>query len=778
MVSFLTSSFVPYYGAEKRKTPLINENGFLTNLRKYWKEPARFLMVSSNPTDYDDAENVARQMEITFSDCGFLFEGIKILDNRTLEEAEALVSWANVIFLSGGHCPTENAFINKINLRKLMKDFDGIFIGLSAGSLNAADETIQIPELKGESEDKDFPFKLPGLGITKLNIIPHANYFRTFTLDGKKYFDDILIPLSKGERLFFIDDGSYFLIDNGTTEFFGTGEIIEDGSVRKISSIIEPEIWKATMEEGFACAFVVDEKTGLLSFKYVSPFLKENGVSPVDISDFYSLIRVLSKNIIVEEEKQAVIDLTHLSDVLDEIDRYGSFSRTFHYVVDDKRNSADLRIRKAGKILFGYIFNTTEAIDRDWMTDIFSRTGFLKAAKSFLKKSDNPTGYSLVYTNIRGFKTINNLFGQQSGDMVIFMEQALIEKIFAPRFYCRLENEHFAFLTENENINEKKFSEFSNQTYVEKYRKYSFTIRCGVSKVEDRDSDIGSLIDRARIAEKSIREDSIKNWKKLDSSMQKSYMRRGTFVSELQDAVKNGEFKAYCQPIVETATGKIVTAESLIRWQHHELGMISPGEFIPLFEEAGKTPILDTFMLKSIADFQKKRFYAGKKMVPISVNLSRIDFFDTLLIEDVRKVFSSIPFPAPFIKLEVTESAYADIEEKAMEFLQDMRKMGVKILLDDYGSGMSSLSTLESFAFDTVKLDMGFIRKIGKRKVAESIIKSTIALAHDIGSDIIAEGVETEEQLKFLKDAGCEMIQGYYFYKPVPEEEFASLLDE
>lgn len=128
------------------------------------------------------------------------------------------------------------------------------------------------------------------------------------------------------------------------------------------------------------------------------------------------------------------------------------------------------------------------------------------------------------------------------------------------------------------------------------------------------------------------------------------------------------------------------------------------------------------------------------------------------------------------LKLEVTESAYADIGDAAMDFLRLMRSLGVKILLDDYGSGMSSLSTLESFEFDTVKLDMGFIRKIGKSRASEAIIRSTIALAHDLGSDIIAEGVETEEQVEFLKDAGCEMIQGYYFYKPVPEEEFAKLL--
>lgn len=777
MVAFLTSSFVPYRRENfSGKTPLINENGFADRLREHWKSPARFLVVASDPEDAAKTDAVARQMETTFSDAGFPIEEVQTLDRRTAGKAAELVHEATVIFLSGGHGPTENAFINEIHLRELLKNFKGLFIGLSAGSLNAADETIQIPELPGEAERAGFPVTLPGLGVTPLHIVPHAAYFRDLILDGKRYYDDILLPLSAGERLYFIDDGSYFRIDGGITEFFGTGEIIEDGTIRPISSLVDPGTWQALMGQGYSAAFDLDEKSGLVNFRFVSDFLKENGLNPAFTSDFPTFVRLLSDRLIVEEEKQAVIDLTRLPDIADEVERYGSFSRTFHYETDGSRHSADLRILPVEKGLFGYIFNTTEAIDRDWMTDTFARTGFLKAAGKFLREAEDASAYSLVYTNIRGFKTINDLFGQQSGDMVIFMVQSLIGEIFHPRFLCRLENDHFVFLTENENIREETFNRLASQTYEEKYRKYTFTIRCGIVGIHSADQKVSDLIDRARIAEKSIREDAALSWKVLDDAMQKAYIRRGTFVSELSDAVKQREFKTYYQPIVDTDTGEIVTAESLIRWQHHDLGMISPGEFIPLFEETGKTPVLDTFMLKSVAAFQTERFEAGKPLVPVSVNLSRIDFFDTRLLEEAKTLFSTIPFPPSMLKLEVTESAYADIEAPAMAFLRQMRAMGVKILLDDYGSGMSSLSTLESFEFDTVKLDMGFIRKIGKSRAAEAIIRSTISLAHDLGSDIIAEGVETEDQVAFLKAAGCEMIQGYYFYRPVPEEEFAGLL--
>ena len=778
MVAFLTSSFIPYTRVPGKKTPLMDENGFRENLKKYWPEHAHFLFVVSDPEDAVQTQRAVAQVVGAFTDSGFLSEDVTILDRSNSSRAAQLVRETNVLYLSGGHAPTENAFIGEIGLRELLKDYQGLFIGLSAGALNAADETLQIPELPGESLDPAFPVHLPGLGITSLHIVPHAAYFRTLTLDGKSYYDDILLPLSHGNRIYFIDDGSYFLIDDGVCEFYGTGEIIEDGAVRRISSVVEPEIWKAVMAQGYGCAFVLDSETASIEFKHISPFLKQIGISPAKIRDFPTLIRTLSERLVVEEEKQPVIDQTSMECILGEVTRFGSFSRTVHFMRKSVRNSADLRIRRIGDNLFGYIFNITEAIDRDWMTDIFSRTGFIRELENFLSETEDPTRYSLIYTNIKGFKTINDLFGQQSGDMVIFTEKDAVYEAFDPVFIGRLENDHFILLVENSHISEEKFRSLAQLTYTEKYKKYTFTIRCGLARILSRDEQGSDLIDRARMAEKNIRDESARNWEKFEAKTLEIYTRNGEFVSELSDAVKSGEFKTYYQPIVDTRSRKIVTAESLIRWEHRRLGLIPPAEFVPLFEKEGKIPILDTFMLKNVEAFQSGRFAEGKHIVPVSVNLSRIDFFDTLLLEDIRTLLASSTMPADMVKLEVTESAYADIEERAIGFLRDMKAMGVKILLDDYGSGMSSLSTLETFAFDTVKLDKGFIRKIGKSSIAESIIRSTIKLSHDIGSDVIAEGVETEEQVAFLQDAGCEMIQGYYFYKPIPQEAFAGLLDK
>ena len=205
--------------------------------------------------------------------------------------------------------------------------------------------------------------------------------------------------------------------------------------------------------------------------------------------------------------------------------------------------------------------------------------------------------------------------------------------------------------------------------------------------------------------------------------------------------------------------------------------MVSPSDFIPIIESEGKTSVLDKFMLERGTDFMERRTVKGKNLVPCAINLSRVDFYDYHFIENIFEFIKGKKIDPAMVRFEITESAYADLESKALDYLNKMKKHGIQILLDDYGSGMSSLSMLETFDFDIIKLDIGFIRKIGINKKSESIIVSTIKLAHAIGAKVTAEGVETEKQLKFLQDADVDYIQGYYFYKPLPEVAFENLLD-
>ena len=248
-------------------------------------------------------------------------------------------------------------------------------------------------------------------------------------------------------------------------------------------------------------------------------------------------------------------------------------------------------------------------------------------------------------------------------------------------------------------------------------------------------------------------------------------------MADFERGLYENEFAPYYQPIVDAKTGEIVSAEMLIRWHHKDFGMVSPALFVPVIESEGKISILDNFIVNKGLEFVARRSFQKKKVVPCAINVSRVDFYDTLFIESIFERIKDLNIDPSMIRFEVTESAYADLEDKAMDDLDKMQKQGIKILLDDYGSGMSSLSMLENFSFDIIKLDLGFIRKIGLNDKVESIIITTIGLAHMIGAKVTAEGVETKEQLEFLRSYDCDYIQGYYFYKPMPEEEFEKILD-
>lgn len=256
MVIFLTSSFIEYQKeSEYVPKPLNPSNHFVMNLQRYWKPNSRFLIFASNPSDYTMNDHVIIEMQDAFTMAGFYLDGIKCFDNRYIENyqsnnkttsnnacEEALkeaLEWADVFYLAGGHAPTENAFMKKCNLKKLITNpniFEGIFLGLSAGAVNAAKEVYLIPELPGESMDPAFVRFTDGLGFTNINIVPHIAYEETVILDGQKLIDEIVANDSFGRKIYLIPDGSYFMIHNGITEFFGEGYIMEDGIKRPLLS--------------------------------------------------------------------------------------------------------------------------------------------------------------------------------------------------------------------------------------------------------------------------------------------------------------------------------------------------------------------------------------------------------------------------------------------------------------------------------------------------------------------------------------------------------------
>lgn len=811
MVIFLTSSFAEYQPMnEYTPMPLDESNGFGNNLRRYWIENAHFLIFVSDSSDEIMAEHMKKEIQSAFSMAGFSLGEIicfndKYIENYCLrsgcssefaakEALEEALKWADVFYLSGGHGPTENAFMKKCNLKSLIHDnniFDGIFIGLSAGSVNAADEVYLIPELPGESTNPEYVRFTDGLGLTSINVIPHLDYIQTVCLDGKKLIDEIVADDSSGKTFYLIPDGSYFIIRNGITEFFGKGLIMENGVTRPLhSGIINSDnrhfrencnaIFDVSISEYHDWILEFNTQNNHIEFFHVSDSFLENGIIPVNIDSFDQLNRIFAKKFVVNEEKQSYLEQSQINVIIDEINTKGSYVRTVHIDTTDGIKAERLSVKQITNDEHRFIASLTDIsmiLDHDWMTDEYSRSGFLARAEKLLNEPEYQDGYSVVYANIQGFKAVNDLLGTKGGDIVIFWERTTLVDELEPILIARLESDHFALITKTENITEEKMNKLCHQYYTEGTKRLPILIRCGVYNIHDTSRKITYMLDQAKLAEVSISSDHRICYAVCNEQLTQNYMDQRLFISEIDSSLKKGEFIPYYQPIVDAKTSEIVSAEALIRWKHSERGMIPPGQFIPIFEKEGLTTKLDSYMVNRILSFNIERMNNGKKVVPCAVNLSRVDFYDTKLLDMIKQKLNNAENIHNMLKLEITESAYAVLESDALNFLDEMKKLHLSLLLDDFGSGMSSLSSLEHYEFDVIKLDMGFISKIGKNKKTESVIRHTIGMAHDMGIKVIAEGVEHAEQLEFLQSVDCDMIQGYYFYKPMPEEEFVKLLD-
>ena len=248
--------------------------------------------------------------------------------------------------------------------------------------------------------------------------------------------------------------------------------------------------------------------------------------------------------------------------------------------------------------------------------------------------------------------------------------------------------------------------------------------------------------------------------------------------NHMQPALTAGEFEVYYQPKYAPVSGRMVGAEALVRWKNKEHGMIPPGRFIPIFEENGFITRLDDYMISRVAQQQSEWAVQGKKAVPVSVNVSRIHFTMDDLAEHITRVVDAYGARHQMIDLEITESAFFDDKKQLVETASRLRTYGFQLSMDDFGAGYSSLNTLKEIPLDTLKLDAEFFRGEDPMGHGKVIVKEAVCLAHQMGMRVVAEGVEQKTQVDFLAGIGCDMIQGYYYAKPMPLEEFEQLMEQ
>jgi len=417
--------------------------------------------------------------------------------------------------------------------------------------------------------------------------------------------------------------------------------------------------------------------------------------------------------------------------------------------------------------------------EKDSVTGLFTRDYFFEYIRQIEAHHKAPA--DVLVFNIDHFHLINEMYGRSTGDSVLVKVAGTLGDVLKDSaiISCRTEADTFYIYCEHIDdyapLIAKIQEKLGNASGSSKIR-----LRSGIYQEADQDMEVELRFDRAKIACDRIRGDYSTSVAYYNKELYQRSIYHERLIRDMDEAIANEDFKVFFQPKydITSDTPKLRSAEALIRWQHPELGMISPGDFIPLFESNGLIQKVDNYVWKKAAgqirEWKEKFGYS----VAVSVNVSRIDIFDPKLQNKLKEILLENGLGADELMLEITESAYADNAGTLTEVTESLRASGFKIEMDDFGSGYSSLNMITTLPIDVLKLDMKFVRNMEKDEKSLKLVELVIDIAKFLDVPVVAEGVETESQLNILKEMGCQVIQGYYFSKPVPADEFEKFIEK
>ena len=406
--------------------------------------------------------------------------------------------------------------------------------------------------------------------------------------------------------------------------------------------------------------------------------------------------------------------------------------------------------------------------ETDSLTGLLTRKTFHDKAGRITQTT--PDGLALIWFNLDNFKMFNKRFGFSRGDLLLREIAGIIRIIFTPQeninLSARFCDDNFVVLTDWASV---EMNTDMIQAYLYAlHEDITLRLRAGIY-FPSGNEDIRSSCDRAKLACDSIRKNHSVSSCMFHDGMSRTLELQQYILDSLSDAILNGSIRVQYQPIVNLATGKICEAEALARWNDDELGTISPAEFIPTLEEYREIHRLDVHALKQVCRDYRARSSKGLPVLPVSVNLSRLDFELCDILQEVELAATLNGIPRNMLHIEITESVSDDDAAVLNLGIERFRAMGYEVWMDDFGSGYSSLNVLKNYNFDTIKFDMKFLHgfDIKHSEKAKYIISSNLKMARLMGMKALAEGVENAEQLEYLQSIGFDKAQGYYFGKPM-----------
>lgn len=417
-------------------------------------------------------------------------------------------------------------------------------------------------------------------------------------------------------------------------------------------------------------------------------------------------------------------------------------------------------------------------IQYDRLTGLYSKQYFYQQAGEVLLRNPDQQ-YDIICSDIENFKLINDVFGVKAGDRLLRgIGNAYAERLKGIGICGRLNSDQFACLL-------KHRDDYTDDMFIEAsiltnglLDIHNIVMKWGIYNVEDRSVSIEQICDRALLAARSIKGQYGKYFAIYDDTLRNQLLREQAITDSMESALSQNQFLVYLQPKYRIKDEVLVGAEALVRWNHPVWGFLSPAEFIPLFEKNGFITRLDRFVWEKacavLHDWDERGYYP----MSVSVNVSRADIYNEDLADTLVKIIEKYDLDPSRLHLEITESAYTENPKQIIDTVTTLRELGFVIEMDDFGSGYSSLNMLNDMPIDILKLDMKFIRSEMAKPKSQGILQFIINLASWMNLSVVAEGVETKAQLLRLTEIGCDYVQGYYFAKPMPCQEFEGLLDE
>lgn len=424
--------------------------------------------------------------------------------------------------------------------------------------------------------------------------------------------------------------------------------------------------------------------------------------------------------------------------------------------------------------------NVTDILEGklDTETGLYNMAGFDEAVQKWI--ADNPgRKYRLQRYRIDGFMNINATYGYKVGSRLINdIGKYMRARTGRDSFAAHINADNFVRFCADDSISPESFYEKFLTDFADYELSYPLFLKMGIYDLCEPDCDTLTMSYRANLAIQSIEGDFSRHIAYYSKGLMQATKEEQQMLADVENAVRQGQFEVWLQPQYDYSSGRIIGAEALARWNHPELGMITPGAFIPVLERSRQVGMLDEYVWDKACQYINRWSKKGFN-IPVSVNVSRVDIQNLGMCETLINLVKKYDIPPEYLRLEITESAYMNEPHELAAAVAELRAAGFIIEMDDFGSGYSSLNALKDLDIDVLKLDMKLVSEIGDgNEKNDNILRNVVHMANALNMSVIAEGVETEVQAGYLKSINCNYMQGYYFSKPIKAEDIEKLFEE